>query len=328
MAANESVTIIIPTLNSAENISNLIRSIYNQTYRPIETIIVDGGSSDGTLEICNEFTRKFNSDLFRIRVLSEKDFGATRSVPNARNLGILHAMSKYILFFDDDFELTDASLVMHAKSALEEHEHVGVKVNPRMDTWLELHCAIDDFRKDLGCNVHTHCGYRREVFEMEQFDPRLAFGEDRDLQYRLGLKPLNVDSFCSRHFIHTFEEWKRESYWYGGAFPYLLQKYWRKLDLSINPFVELASRTVNLFLFGFSVIGAVLSVPLLMVAFALFWARILHLYFVSPSRKSWRLVYIILKVTYSAFWFVVGILARMRTKRTGEIDRHIDLNCS
>jgi len=51
MRAKELVSIIIPTLNEEGNIERLLRSIFSQDYRPIEVIIVDGGSKDNTLEI-------------------------------------------------------------------------------------------------------------------------------------------------------------------------------------------------------------------------------------------------------------------------------------
>jgi glycosyltransferase involved in cell wall biosynthesis len=51
MHAEELVSIIIPTLNEEENIERVIESVMAQDYRPLEVIIVDGGSKDGTLEI-------------------------------------------------------------------------------------------------------------------------------------------------------------------------------------------------------------------------------------------------------------------------------------
>ena len=45
------VSIIIPTRNSARFLQNLLESINRQTYAPIETILVDGNSTDGTLEL-------------------------------------------------------------------------------------------------------------------------------------------------------------------------------------------------------------------------------------------------------------------------------------
>jgi len=311
MREQESVSIIVPTLNAEENVSRLLVSIHNQEYRPIEVIVVDGGSKDGTVDAVTGLASELNSESFRVRVLREKDYGDLRSPANARNIGVLNATSKYVLFFDGDFELTDSSLVSHVKQKLGEHAFVGVKVIPRIDTWLELHCAIDDFRKDLGSNVHTQCGYRREIFEKAMFDARLGFGEDRDLEARVGIKPLYVEAYCSRHFIHTFGEWRRQAFWYGSTFPRFLRKYWRTIDprrFWINPLAQLAWRTANLSLLALFLVGIFLSSALSIVALALFLARLIYLYAKSVSRKSYRFIYLLLRETYYAFWFLTCIL--------------------
>lgn len=88
------VSIIIPAYNMENYIEKCISSIINQTYKQLEIIIVDDGSTDRTLEICKE---KANSDK-RIKVLSQKNSG--QSV--ARNRGIEIAKGKYIGFVDAD----------------------------------------------------------------------------------------------------------------------------------------------------------------------------------------------------------------------------------
>jgi cellulose synthase/poly-beta-1,6-N-acetylglucosamine synthase-like glycosyltransferase len=71
MRTEELVSIIIPTLNEEENIEHVIKSIIAQDYRPLEVIIVDGDSKDGTLEIIECIKRESSSESFMIRVLTE-----------------------------------------------------------------------------------------------------------------------------------------------------------------------------------------------------------------------------------------------------------------
>jgi len=52
------VSIVVPTLNEEKFIGNFLRSLKNQTYKNFEVIIVDGGSSDGTLKIAKEYHAK------------------------------------------------------------------------------------------------------------------------------------------------------------------------------------------------------------------------------------------------------------------------------
>ena len=311
MREQESVAVIVPTFNSEKNISRLITSVYNQDYQPIEVIVVDGASTDGTVSAVRELASKLNSESFRICILREEDYGNHRSPANARNIGISNSISNYILLFDSDFELTERTLVSHLKAELEKYPCVGAKVVPKIDTWLELHCAIDEFRRDLSSNVHTYCGYRREILEKTMFDPELGFGEDRDLHARLGILPVYVDATCSRHLIHTFGQWRRQAFWYGKTFPRFLRKYWRTIDprrFWINPLAQLAWRTANLSLLALSIVGIFLSPVLSIVALVLFLVRLIYLYVRSASRKSYRLVYLLLRETYYAFWFVTGLL--------------------
>ncbi|MDR7119278.1 glycosyltransferase family 2 protein [Rheinheimera soli] len=66
---NPLLTIITPVFNSAKLLQSTIDSIKNQTYKNVEYIIVDGGSTDGTLDIIND-----NSQMVSV-LISEKDSG-------------------------------------------------------------------------------------------------------------------------------------------------------------------------------------------------------------------------------------------------------------
>lgn len=75
------VSIITPCFNSAKTIRRTIESVLNQTYPNIEYIIIDGGSTDGTLSIIEEYSALFHG---RLRYISERD----RGIYDAMNKGI------------------------------------------------------------------------------------------------------------------------------------------------------------------------------------------------------------------------------------------------
>lgn len=91
------VSIIIPVYNVQNYLEDCLNSVLQQTYKNIEIIIVDDGSTDNSPEIL----RKYNSIYKNILVVfQKKNAGQGR----ARNIGIEHANGKYILFVDaDDF---------------------------------------------------------------------------------------------------------------------------------------------------------------------------------------------------------------------------------
>lgn len=85
------VSAIIPSYNSSAWIRESVRSVLLQTYSAIETIVVDDGSHDSTLDIL----REFGGD---IRVLQREH----TSIGSARNAGIDIAQGEYIAFLDSD----------------------------------------------------------------------------------------------------------------------------------------------------------------------------------------------------------------------------------
>lgn len=90
------VSIIIPVFNSEKYLSVCIESCIKQTLKDIEIILINDGSTDNSLNICNEFSQKDP----RIKVISKENEG----VSVARNVGIETARGEYIQFVDaDDF---------------------------------------------------------------------------------------------------------------------------------------------------------------------------------------------------------------------------------
>lgn len=91
---NNLISIIVPVYNVDLYLRDCLDSIVNQTYRNIEIIIVDDGSSDNSGAICDEYGSRDN----RIKVIHQANSG----VSEARNVGLDIAIGDYILFVDSD----------------------------------------------------------------------------------------------------------------------------------------------------------------------------------------------------------------------------------
>lgn len=91
---SEKISIIIPAYNSESTIRRCVDSIRNQTYRNLEIIVVNDGSTDSTSEVVNEIN---NTDS-RVKLISIPNGG----VSHARNVGIENATGDYITFVDSD----------------------------------------------------------------------------------------------------------------------------------------------------------------------------------------------------------------------------------
>lgn len=89
------VSVLTPCYNSAKTIEKTLRCIENQTYKNIEYIIIDGGSTDGTLELIEQHREKLPK---RFTLISEKDNG----IYDAMNKGIRTAKGALIGIVNSD----------------------------------------------------------------------------------------------------------------------------------------------------------------------------------------------------------------------------------
>lgn len=88
------LSIVIPVYNAEKFISKCIRSVLRQTYPNFEIVIINDGSTDQSLNICNELKEKDS----RILVISQPNSGSAK----ARRVGIDHATGDYVMFLDAD----------------------------------------------------------------------------------------------------------------------------------------------------------------------------------------------------------------------------------
>lgn len=90
------VSVIVPVYNAAEYLNRCIEGVINQTYKKIEIILIDDGSTDNSGKICDEYALKDN----RVKVFHTENKGPSA----ARNKGIENSNGEFIFFVDtDDF---------------------------------------------------------------------------------------------------------------------------------------------------------------------------------------------------------------------------------
>lgn len=90
-----SLSIITVVYNNVKGIERTIQSVVNQTYAKIEYIIIDGGSTDGTLELIHQYKNRIS------KLISEKDKG----IYDAMNKGLALASGDYVLFMNSGDEI-------------------------------------------------------------------------------------------------------------------------------------------------------------------------------------------------------------------------------
>ena len=105
------VSVIIPVFNVSRYLPQCFDSVISQTYRNLEIIVIDDGSTDDSGSICDQFAEKDD----RIHVIHTDN----RGLASARNLGLEKVSGEYISFIDSDDWIEPQTIEMCIRAALE-----------------------------------------------------------------------------------------------------------------------------------------------------------------------------------------------------------------
>lgn len=114
---NDKVSIIVPVYNMEKYIIKCVNSLINQTYRNIEIILIDDGSTDNSIKIVNE---TFKDE--RIVIVSQKNSGSGA----ARNLGIKIATGDYLFFVDSDDFIAEETIEVMINKMLNDNSNLVI----------------------------------------------------------------------------------------------------------------------------------------------------------------------------------------------------------
>lgn len=191
-------SVIIPVYNAEKTISRCIDSIVSQYCNNCEIILINDGSIDESLKICESYSEKFDY----IKVINKPNGGPS----SARNAGLGIACGEYILFVDSDdyifnnfFSVLDKNLnsdfSIFSHSYQKNSEITSQKLNSHLVN------AENNFSKIVAM-VKTRCNapwgklYKREIIQKNNigFNEDLNVGEDFlfNLQYALNANHINV----------------------------------------------------------------------------------------------------------------------------------------
>lgn len=171
--ANPTISIITVCYNAEHTIEETVKSVFGQTWKNIEYIIVDGASNDNTLSIVEKYQAQI------AKIISEKDDG----LYDAMNKGLQAATGEYVFFLNADDTLYAADVLEKALSAC---EGADVIYGEAMFT--------DEAGKELGLRstqtphkVPEHLTWRSLRYGMvvshQAFIIRRHLAETYDLQY-------------------------------------------------------------------------------------------------------------------------------------------------
>ncbi len=307
------VSCIVPVLNEGETILNFILSLHRQDYRPVELIIVDGGSTDDTINIINTARDDLKDDSFSINLFKERDFGTIASPANARNIGLDNATGEFIFFIDSDTCFISNSTISTAINEIGEQDFIIIHFKPIIDTKLEEY--ISKTMKMDGTTV-----YRRKLIKDIRFTPTLGFGEDREFNFRLfGNFGFFEQSPCSetigRHYPHSRTELKKQNEWYGRT----IIRYLRAIyPMNKKEFVSQISYVIYNFLIAlfpfFIIISLVISPGFAIILLILFTTQILVRFLKYKWNNFDQYVFLVWYSLFNGFFFTKGMISSFYKK--------------
>lgn len=209
------VSVIIPTMDSAETIEACLKSIRKQSYQKTEIIVVDAFSTDGT----DKISEKHGAIVIEIKMGRSE----------ARNVGVEEANGDLILSLDSDMELTPWVIEECVKKTKEGYDSIIIpEESVGKGFWAE--CKALEKSLYVGDDlIEASRFFRREVFEaVGGYDTELEFGEDWDLNNRIkksGFPIGRINTFI-KHHKGKFRLWKtiKKKYQYGKT----LKRYEKK----------------------------------------------------------------------------------------------------
>jgi len=178
---NKLLSVIVPVYNAEKFLGLCLDSLISQTYHPIEIILVNDGSTDSSLDICNSYAEKCES----VKVVNIENSGA----PAARNEGLRAATGEYIGFADAD-DVLEKDMFEYLIRGIEAYfadiaqcavffdtdSESKILFSSKRDLISVGHSASSDFYKSLSPAVWCKI-FRKEILKDVFFKP-YVIGED------------------------------------------------------------------------------------------------------------------------------------------------------
>lgn len=195
------ISIITATFNNEFSIESTIQSVLNQTYKNIEYIIIDGKSTDNTLEIIKNYADNIS------KVVSEKDYG----IYDALNKGLLNATGEIIGFLHADDLFYDEYVLEKISDAFENYNVGAVYGNLQyvsknetdkiIRNWISGDYKYSKLKKGW-MPPHPTFYVKKDVYErFGNFNTKYKISADYDLMMRfIGLNKIDI-KYLNEYFV-------------------------------------------------------------------------------------------------------------------------------
>lgn len=190
------LSVVIPVYNSAGYLSICMNSILDQSYRDIQIIAVDDGSTDESLEILNDYAEQDS----RIVVIHQENAGAGA----ARNKGIVNASGEWILFVDSD-DWIERNYCQNMLDAIIQLNADAVIACPRVDELMRQGLFTYEEKEKLICSC---LAFDEMTFAFNIDAPwgkifRTELMRKNEIMFPENLKRSEDAYFCMDYYYHA-----------------------------------------------------------------------------------------------------------------------------
>lgn len=176
MSDNNKITIITVVFNSVNLIEETINSVLNQTYTNIEYIIIDGCSTDGTIEVINKYKSKINC------FISEND----RGIYDAMNKALNYVTGSWIVFMNsgDKFYNNKVLSDLNFNSTYDLYFGATKIISNNSNFKVRYPISVDNIWKGMIC-CHQSIIFNSNIFKSINFNIKYSLSADYNLIYSL-----------------------------------------------------------------------------------------------------------------------------------------------
>ena len=215
---NKLVSVIIPTYNEEEDIPFSIKSLKEQSYKNIEIIVVDDGSTDNTLQEIGKFKG--------VKVIK----GSHKGPGFSRNLGAKRAKGDILVFIDSDMTFSKNYIKNLISPIFKNKEVLGTThdyevVENTSNIWSKCWGKIR-VSKENASKIKVFRAIRRSIFlKLGGFDPRYGYADDQTFWFRDKIKPVVANNTtCYHKNPETLKAVYKQSRWIGASLDNIFMK--------------------------------------------------------------------------------------------------------
>ena len=216
------VSVIIPIYNTEDYVREALDSVINQTFKDIEILCINDGSTDGSLKILEDYAQKDN----RIRIYSQENKG----LPATKNVGVSLSKGKYITFVDSDDTISNDTIETSVKIAEEKDCDVVVNYLNLTNNYINKNSIERPWMSAPQPFMKKEVFFKFGI----RFDEDLTTGEDIVFGHKLLALTNKVALNSDSYYFYRMREGQMTDKKNDSKFVFYIEQWLTKIEIFYN----------------------------------------------------------------------------------------------